>query len=160
MNCLVGSENSLITYILYFGNIFGDIWRKISCVISSIEAQKPIESEILANIPEYPRTIAIFIVSISEGCKRQSVFQWVHLRFWSQIDHLSLYIIPTLQEKELIVKVLYQHRQNCVASVKEFHLTKQIRRSLVFSYVLLKIMQKLEITEHSSGFKPKEKPVF
>ncbi|GBO22421.1 hypothetical protein AVEN_37093-1 [Araneus ventricosus] len=58
----------------------------------------------------------------------------------------SLHIMPTLQERALLVKLFYLNQQNSVAAAKEFRSMKQIRRGPMSSCALRKMIQKLETT--------------
>ena len=54
--------------------------------------------------------------------------------------------MPTLQEKELLVKLFYKNQQNSVAALKEFRRMKKLRRGPMSPYGLRKMMQKFETT--------------
>ncbi|GBM84744.1 hypothetical protein AVEN_64885-1 [Araneus ventricosus] len=54
--------------------------------------------------------------------------------------------MPTMQEKSLLVKLLYLNQQNSFATVKEFLLMKQIRRGPKSPCALCKMIQKFEST--------------
>ncbi|GBL95532.1 hypothetical protein AVEN_54133-1 [Araneus ventricosus] len=54
--------------------------------------------------------------------------------------------MPTLHEKEIVVKLFYLNQQNSVATVKEFRRMKQIRRGPMSPCALRKMIQKFETT--------------